>query len=45
MGDTYEFYSHLLIVQQVCPLEYDSKRALADFLAHAVVDADDIGRG
>jgi hypothetical protein len=45
VGGTYEFDGHLLIVQQVCPLEYDPKRALADLLAHAVVDADDIGRG
>ena len=40
---TYEFDGHLLIVQQVCPLEYDTERSLTDLLSHSVVHANDIG--
>lgn len=34
----------LLVVEQVCALEDDTKRALANLLANAIVHADDVGR-
>lgn len=40
---TYKLNGDLLVVQQVSSLEDDTEGALADFLADAVVHADDVG--
>ena len=43
-GEPYKLYSHLLVVEQICPFEYHTKRTLADFLSNPIVNADDIRR-
>lgn len=40
---THEFNGDLSVVQQVCTLEDDTERTLADLLADAVMHADDVG--
>ena len=40
---TYKFDGHLLVVQQISPLENNAKGTLSDFLSDPVVDADDVG--
>ena len=40
---THEFDGHLLVIQQVRALEDNAKRALAYFLADAVVHAHHVG--
>jgi hypothetical protein len=40
-----ELDGNLLLVEQVGALEDDAEGALADLLADAVVDADDVGGG
>jgi hypothetical protein len=37
-GRTYEFYSDLLVIQEVGALENDTKGTFTDFLANTVVD-------
>lgn len=44
-GGTYKLDGNLLAVQQIRPFKDHTKGAFADFLAHSVMDTDDIGRG
>lgn len=41
---TYEFDGHLLIVQEICSLEDDTKRPFTDLLSHPIVDTHYVGR-
>ena len=42
MGQTYKLDRNLLIIEQICPLENNAKRALADFLSHPVMYPDNV---
>lgn len=44
-GETDKLDGNLLVVEQVGAFENDTKRALTNLLAHAVVDTDDVGGG
>lgn len=42
MVATYEFDSDLLIVQEICAFENDTKRSLSDLLSNPVMNTDDV---
>lgn len=39
---SYKFNCNVLIVQQICPFEYNTKRSLSDLLADTVVHTDNV---
>lgn len=39
----FKFDGYLLVVEKVCTLENDTKRALSDLLPHSIVYTDDVG--